>query len=290
MGLAILTVTTVTTPLQEHLMTLQEEAKNLAIACRFPHTAGGLVLAGARETCIPPLDWFRSLSEAYSPMLEDQDRLLALLKIGGKVNPDVPEYDLAFHLLKRLPSYDKALAYCCVGKPFVRGCNLEVGRIALRTGLANTQDEFTQTIQHFQEHGLTYVLALGAEHMPDLVFWMPPEHHEETSALGLANALDRMRKAGSSFEVDEALEDFVASQDTNERSAMYTARMLDRLAILMGVKSNAGPSEDHDLCLCLSRFPRYDQKPAVHIWQGIKPALESCLPPTLLLADSGNSW
>ena len=287
MGLASLTVTS---PLQEHLMTLQEEAKNLAIACHFPHTAGGLALSGARESCIPPLDWFRPLSEAYTPMPDDQERLLGILKIGAKIHPDVSEYELAFHLLKQLPSYDWALAFCCVGKHFVRGCNLEVARIGLRMGMINNQDDFHQTVHHFEHQGLLYVLALGAEHMPELVYWMPPEHHGETSAQGLAIALERMRKAGSPPEVDEALEDFVVSQDMDEKSAMYTARMLDRLAILMGVKSNAGPSEDHDLCFRLADFPRYDQKPAVHIWQGIKPALESCLPPSILLAGSGNSW
>jgi hypothetical protein len=271
-------------------MTMQEEAKTLAIACHFPHTTAGLALSGSRETCIPPLDWFRSLSEAYSPTLMDQDRLMGMLKIGARVHPDVSEYDMAFHLMKQLPSYDWSLAYCCVGKPFVRACDLEVGKIAMRIGMASTQDEFKQTMDSWKDKGLLYVLAMGAEYMGDLVCWMPPEHHTENSAGGLATVLGRLKQARSQLEVQNALEDFVASQDSREQSCMYGARMLDRLAILMGVKSNAGASKDHDLCVSLSRFPRFDQKPAVHIWQGIKPALESCMPPSLLLATAGNSW
>lgn len=76
----------------------------------------------------------------------------------------------------------------------------------------------------------------------------------------------------------------LASGFEDDNQAFYG--LLDRLAILMGVKSNAVSPEQHDLATTLAKFPRLELLPLTSAWASLKPVLEACIPPSFLRIDA----
>ena len=100
----------------------------------------------------------------------------------------------------------------------------------------------------------------------------------------------------------ECITAFIATQDPQRETPARIALALDRLAVLMRVKSNA-PSDEpaaHSLDLQLQAFPRpssdcqpQDWVTAIPaLWSTIKRSIESSLPPSLLLpaVRVGHVW
>jgi hypothetical protein len=145
----------------------------------------------------------------------------------------------------------------------------------------------------WRNQGLLHVLALAAVQMPTLADWFPPPLQdllEESSAVteGLATLLDRLPSARSETDAAGIIEAFIASQapHASTQVAQSIARTVDRLAVLMRVKSNAGDDEaDHSLDTCLDVFPPLEALETYDIWAQLKPALERTIPPSLLCLD-----
>jgi hypothetical protein len=125
--------------------------------------------------------------------------------------------------------------------------------------------------------------------MPTLADWFPePAALAEPSAVttGLATLLRDLPHSRSESDATGIIEDFIASQDPASPTAQSIARTIDRLAILMRVKSNAVDEADHALDACLDAFPSLENLDAPDVWARIRPALEHAIPPSILaLAD-----
>ena len=146
----------------------------------------------------------------------------------------------------------------------------------------------------WRNQGLLHVLAVAAVNMPALHDWFPdpgvedlPVGKDELAAKdGLANLLHHLPHARSESDAVGMLETFIATQRPAARTAQAIARTIDRLAILMRVKSNADHEPGHDLDACLDAFPPLENLDAPDIWARVKPALEQAIPPSILvLAD-----
>ena len=116
--------------------------------------------------------------------------------------------------------------------------------------------------------------------MPELADWVPsPAPACPPLAHCLALLSDRPRDHAST------IQRFIDSQDQASPTSQAIATTLDRLAILMGVRSNAPTPSGHDLASALQAFPHIQDLEPHAIWTALKPAIEQALPPSLLSLD-----
>ena len=104
---------------------------------------------------------------------------------------------------------------------------------------------------------------------------------KDTAADSLGYCLQALLRAPREYA--HAIESFIATQDlAGSPTAQAIAATLDRLAILMDVKSDAEDEAGHDLGAALEAFPKLDALPPGDAWWSIRPALERALPPSVL--------
>ena len=152
---------------------------------------------------------------------------------------------------------------------------LDVAHSILRLHAPATLDDLRARLPVWRTQGLLHVLSLAAAHMPEPADWPAPDN------ASLAHCLEALQRAPR--EHAKTIESFIATQDLATASGQAIAATLDRLAILMDVKSDAETEADHDLARALAAFPRLDA-PA-DAWCSLKPALERALPPSVLRLD-----
>ncbi len=149
-----------------------------------------------------------------------------------------------------------------------------------------TLEELHHNLGTWRNQGLLHVLSVAALNMPDLADWFPvdtPSQDKDEEACSLHECLRAFSKAPRDYA--RTISDFIATQDPATPTAQAIAATLDRLAILMSVKSNAPLEPDHDLQAALSAFPHLESLEPQDAWTRIKPALVRSLPPSLLLVD-----
>ena len=153
---------------------------------------------------------------------------------------------------------------------------LDVAHSILRLHAPATLDGLRQRLPGWRAQGLLHVLAVAATHMPEPADWIP-----DTAADSLGYCLEALCR--SPGEYAHAIESFIATQDlAGSPTAQAVAATLDRLAILMDVKSDAEDEAGHDLGAALAAFPKLDALPPGDAWWSIRPALERALPPSVL--------
>jgi protein-disulfide isomerase-like protein with CxxC motif len=108
----------------------------------------------------------------------------------------------------------------------------------------------------------------------------PADWAQASDNASLAHCLEALQRAPR--EHARTIESFIATQDLATPAGLAVADALDRLAILMDVKSDA--EADHDLARALAAFPSLIDAPA-DAWCSLKPALERALPPSVLRLD-----
>jgi hypothetical protein len=152
-------------------------------------------------------------------------------------------------------------------------------------------DDLHQKLSAWRNQGLLHVLSVAALNMPDLSDWFPgiapPDCAENEEARSLRYCLDTLHKSPQDHR--KVLLAFINTQDPATPTAQAIAGTLDRLAILMSVKSNAVLEPDHDLAASLALFPRLETLEPHDLWCRIKPALEQALPPSILRVDPRSS-
>lgn len=200
----------------------------------------------------------------------------------------------AYHLVRTLPHFDRAMAGLCF--QCEREYELDVARaISDLQGYAASIEGAQRELLVWRTRGLLYPLVVAARRMPCARDWLSPDLLHEASARGLQACLEALHSARTLDDALDAVRAFAASQDLGQASARAVARLLDRLAVLMRVKSNAEGQLDHDLDRVLSAFPDLGRMDAPDIWATVKPALERAMPPTLLCVDIAggarhNTW
>jgi hypothetical protein len=129
---------------------------------------------------------------------------------------------------------------------------LEVAHSILRLHAPATLDDLRERLPEWRSQGLLHVLAVAASNMPEPADWLQQAPDRNAESLGYClEALNRAPR-----EYARSIESFIETQDLASASGQAIAATLDRLAILMDVKSNA--EDDHDLARALEAFPRLD--------------------------------
>jgi hypothetical protein len=193
----------------------------------------------------------------------------------------------AYQLAQSLPHFDRDLtAYYLNLPPTAREYDLHVAHSIMRLHSPPTPEALAAQLASWRNQGLLHVLHVAVLNMPTLTDWFPtdaPDPTRNRDAAALAYLLGLPRTPGAGYQ--EAIARFIATQNPATPTAQAIATTLDRLAILMGVKSNAVEEPDHDLAACLAAFPHLDSLEPQDVWARIKPALIRACPPSLLLVD-----
>jgi hypothetical protein len=120
--------------------------------------------------------------------------------------------------------------------------------------------------------------------MPTLADWFPPsENRDEDGAVSLLLALQALRAHPRDYA--RTIADFIDTQDPATPTAQAIATTLDRLAVLMSVRSDAATEPEHHLAPLLAAFPCLDALEPHDLWRRLKSALVRSLPPSLLRVD-----
>ena len=149
-----------------------------------------------------------------------------------------------------------------------------------------TLDILHQTLSAWRNQGLVHVLSVAALNMPELSDWF----HDAAPNTAELNTLKTFFQCLRSLiekpqDYIKAIGNFIDSQDPASPTYQAIATTLDRLAVLMSVKSNAPLEPDHNLEAALQAFPRLEALEPHDAWTRLKPALVRSLPPSVLRVD-----
>lgn len=226
------------------------------------------------------------------------DRVNTLLKLhqaacGGQLDPATiaTPRQHAYQLAKTLPHFDRDLTAYYLRPPAdtTPEYELHVAHSILRLHSPATLESLQNHLKTWRSQGLLHVLGVAALHMPELADWFQnadsskPLRECDGEIQSLAHCLEALRNTPVNYA--HAIERFIASQDPASPNSQAIAVTIDRLAVLMGVKSNSRDDSSHDLAGALSNFPNLDALEAHDIWALIKPSLEQAFPPSLLRLD-----
>ena len=193
-----------------------------------------------------------------------------------------------FEMYKAVPNKDRCLMRHILGKshPDCPEYLVDVAQAIARLHKDITFDELDACLseQGWKRSGLLYPLVVAARYMPTLNDWLPVglascqqlESHKHASLAGFEEVLRQANSADSVKAIEPHLEAFTNSMDWDTPAGLAIAGTLDRLAILMRVRSNSGTDLDRDL----KAFPSLGDW--IDVWKHAKPALEQHLPPSAL--------
>lgn len=287
---------------QENLKILKQYAKLLSQACHQQQQGEEHASAHAQPLSSNPpayprnLAWFEPLAKPYTGTdATAMDRVNMLLELhqaacGGQLDPATiaTPRQHAYQLAKTLPHFDRDLTAYYLRPPAdtTREYELHVAHSILRLHSPATLESLQTHLKTWRSQGLLHVLGVAALHMPELADWFQSAEalrECDGEIQSLAHCLEALRSRPT--EHMQTLASFIASQDPATPTAQAIAVTIDRLAVLMGVKSNPRDDSSHDLAGALSNFPNLDALEAHDIWALIKPSLEQAFPPSLLRLD-----
>ena len=289
---------------QENLKILKQYSKLLSQACAVGQplvsSPDPLLPAHAQPLSATPasyprnLQWFESLSKPCVGLdSAGAERITQLLRLHAACDKSVPALPRAqaYELAKSLPHFDRDLtAYYLALPANAREYDLHVAHSILRLHSPADLDTLHHQLATWRNQGLLHVLSVAAQHMPELSDWFPvdtPYQDKDEEACSLHECLRALSKAPRDYA--RIISDFIAKQDPDTPTAQAIAATLDRLAILMSVKSNAHREPNHDLRAALLAFPHLESLEPQDVWARIKPALVRSLPPSLLRVDPSSS-
>ena len=161
---------------------------------------------------------------------------------------------------------------------------LRVAHSIMRLHDPATLEDLQAKLKTWRSQGLLHVLSVAALNMPTLAHWFPvdtPNPDKDMCACSLVYCLESLHTTPANYA--HTIESFIDTQDPASPTAQAIAATIDRLAVLMGVKSNA--ELEHDLSVSLAGFPQLDTIDIPDAWVLLKPALEQALPPSCLRVD-----
>ena len=272
---------------------LWQHLNSLRVAHQYTQLLGEMCasspfLAGDPTTCVMGLGWLSSL---VCPIVGVEDGVRCALestieqfRVGC---PHLSQSAAVFEAHKHLACGDRDLTRMLLGMHF-SGCReYDVDICASMAASPDiTYASWLRDFPRWRDTGLFFPLTLAARHMPTLGHWLPLDVHATPLARSLADCLNCSAGAGTTAEVLERLCSAWGSDTSG--AAHLLAGTLDRIAVLMRVKSNARPGQDMRLDPALAAFPRSfggSMHEANHAaWKGLASAVEDAFPPSLLLA------
>ena len=251
-----------------------------AAAGRGPHAP----LLSGKGMCAGALQWFLPLCGDVTSSKPDSE-YTKHMDIWRQANPGLfCDGEAAYHVHQSYMVEDRNMTRFLVSllKPHAKEYEVDIAGNMLRARPAS-YDDFQQQFLSWRNSGLYHPLCLAARNMPRAEQWVPEQHlHEADDWQGLLDLLNRNSHCSGERlrAVCEALAD---------RSPMLgnlICDMLDKVAILTRVKSNAGlDSPLLDDYMPQLQFPRNDKSPYTHClmtWNKLRQTMETAVPPSLL--------
>ena len=267
--------------LADGLKILVQYARVLECACRKPESQIGKFLAGHSETCTGALAWLaglviplrdvRSMEPTYERYLD-----LWAQPDGGKHSPDE---QLAFEVHQAIPEQDVDFTRYLLSLSFPGSHEYDVlvAQNILRLNPGGTLADFRGDFEHWRDRGLLHCLLVAARFMPTLNDWLAVEEHREAAWWG--EMLTELNGAKSMDDVEAAVRDIGLAFGEGSLAGTHLAAVLDRIGVLMRVKSNSTGRLFDD---CLESWKLGGHSRPHQIWARAKHQLESSLPPSLL--------
>lgn len=250
-------------------------------------------LQGEPVTCVEGLEWFFPLTQvvpgATQDDLADVHHFVCECKLRGNYaslgqaafdahraiqRPDnrLTQYLLRQHFPGPRKSYELSVCAYMLADPSL------------------THTRWLEEFPKWRDKGLYYPLALAAIHMPTLGYWVPVQVHHTRVAAAFEDCLHSFRMPKADHE--QALEALAeAWADDQTGTAHVLSGILDRLAVIMGVKSNGPPFVLSEALQAFSeKVPAHDlnaEQDGLHAcnyaaWHTIKQLVEDTFPPSVL--------
>ena len=255
-----------------------------AAAGRGPHAP---LLSGSKEMCVGPLQWFVSLCQDLRQHLKqtDVEEYQRHVSIWRQGNPGLfGDAEAAYHVHQGNMVEDRNMTRYLVSllHPSGKEYEVDIAGNMLRAQPAS-YDDFQQQFSTWRSSALYHPLCLAARNMPRAEQWVPELLlHEADDWQELLDAFNQASHcSGNRLQaICESLAD---------RSPMlnnFICDLLDRIAILTRVKSNAGlDSTLLDDYMPLLQFPKDEKSPYTHClmtWNRLRQTMEQAVPPSLL--------
>lgn len=276
--------------LHNDLRVLSQYCRVLADACR-----SSPFLLGAPSTCVEGLEWFKGFAQPVAPLsVEELDGLREFLGACMLHRGTATQGEAAFDAHRAIAHPERQLTQFLVEQHFpgpLKQYELDVCAYMLADPKM-TYQAWKESFRDWRLEGLLYPLGIAATYMPTLDCWLPQEAHESMVALSFDTCLRSMRDPTQNrlWALMKLEEDW--EKDTTGAADVLSGK-LDRLAVLMGVKSNGGAYElSEALRYFAETFPTAElgaPASALHqqnyaAWHGLKQAVEETFPPSLLSA------
>lgn len=263
--------------LADSIKILEQYSKTLGGACRQDRTGVGKFLAGEPALL---LSWFAGLDvpmHSTDRFRHVYDLQAHLFQKGSALMP-MAHGELVYRLHQWVPHMDKGLtrhmlAINVVG--IVKEYEVEVAQSVSRLNPNATLSEFKDKLDGWRGQGLLHVLMLAAKKMPTLNDWLPMDKQDD--AKNWETVLNEVNAARNEKNLGSRLNELFNEMDWTSPSCLAIAGTLDRLAVLMRVKSNGGV---FGLDEALQGFP---EAPGwVDMLLDGKKNLETSMPPSIL--------
>lgn len=253
------------------------------------HGAHAFALYGGPEACVEGLEWMAPLclSVEAPPALDDYHEHMAIWRAN---NPgDFTDAEAAFHVHQSYvvedPHMTRFLASLIM--PGAKEYERAIAGNILRVRPASFK-EFQSDFLGWRKACMYHPLCLAAQNMPRAESWMP--QHLLHEGQDWQELLDEFNQSG--FCTGHRLAGFCEKlADRSPELNNHICGVLDRVAILMRVKSNHVPSladggvKTLDDVLYRLQFQSDPLSPYTHslkMWGTLKPTLEASLPPSLM--------
>ena len=249
-------------------------------------------LAGDPSTCVMGLEWLSPLVAPLAPVEETVRRGLGSTLEQFRLGHGIPTTNEAiFEAHRNLACSDRDVTRMLIHAHFGPACREYDADVCawMTASPALAYSTWLRDFPRWRDGGLFFPLVLAARHMPTLSHWLPQEVHATPLACSLARCLATLPHPATFCSADiDALA--AAWADDRSGAAHLLGSTLDRIAVLMRVKSNGRVADPRDMRLdpALAAFPR-SFGPSMHesnhaAWRGLASAIADALPPSLLSA------
>jgi len=267
-------------------------------------TERNLFLKGHPETCVEGLEWFKPFAQSVNSLniKEYQDMNEYLTSCARNQNCSVLEAN--FNLHRSVCGIERKFTQLLVEQHFpgpFKEYEIDVCSFVLNQD-GMSYSTWLTSCPSWRESGLYYPLLLAAEYMHHLDHWLPRDIHDCRLACAWGSCLKAFKKINNTTAHLEAIEQAAKCWKNNTNGCSdLLSNILDRLCILMGVKSNSTPnSESFCLASSLLNFTKnlkiseniHEQNFAA--WKILKKSVEQAFPPSMLSAQlvkpKRNTW
>ena len=273
---------------------LWQHLNALRVAYQYTHLLGEMCsthpfLVGDPCTCVMGLEWLSPLVVPLAPLDDQLQRTLqaSVAAFQSKMRLDTVQ-EAAFEAHRHLACTDRAMTTLLLGMHF-SGCreyDIDVCAWMLASpGI--TYSSWLADFPRWRDSGLFFPMVLASQTMPTLYHWLPPEVHGTPLATCFSRCLNTLPHPCTFQRPD--LDSLASAWAADVSGASHIlSGTLDRIAVLMRVKSNGRLGDPADMRLdpALASFPR-DLGASMHdgnhaAWGRLASAIVDTFPPTLL--------